>query len=182
LFKLIKSDYRAYGFTAKGLLVSILNFSPFWLVVLYRLSHGLHEKRIPVVPRILRSLGIIFFAAEISPGAEIGPGFRIAHSAGIVIGPKVKAGANLEVFQNVTIGGRDRERNGIIKPVIGDNVSVFAGAKVLGPVMLGSNVSVGANSVVMKDVADNLIVAGIPAVKIGEVDVPHSLRSMGRVV
>ncbi|NQD69027.1 serine acetyltransferase [Bacillus haikouensis] len=182
MFQLIKSDYRAYGFTYKGLFVSILNFSPFWLVVLYRFSHGLYRKKVPLLPRILRSVGIICFGAEISPGAEIGPGFRIAHSVGIVIGPGVKAGANLEVFQNVTIGGRDRERNGVIKPVIRDNVSIFTGAAVLGPVRVGNNVSIGANSVVTKDVEENLIVAGVPAVKIGEINIPHSLRSMGKVI
>ncbi len=88
---------------------------------------------------------------------------------------------NLEVFQNVTIGGRDRESNGILKPSIGDNVTIFTGAAVLGPVRIGDNVSVGANSVVTKDILANLIVAGLPAKKVGEVTVPHSLRSMNRI-
>jgi serine O-acetyltransferase len=127
-------------------------------------------------------MGILFYGAEISYGAEIGPGFRVAHSVGIVIGPKVKAGANLEVFQNVTIGGRDRERNGILKPVIEDNVTIFTGAAVLGPVRVGENVSVGANSVVTKDIAPNLIVAGVPAQIVGKVNIPHSLRSMNNVL
>jgi serine O-acetyltransferase len=182
LFALIKSDYEAYGLTPKGLFVSILNFSTFWLVILYRISHALYKKNVPLLPRIIRSMGILFYGAEISYGAEIGPGFRVAHSVGIVIGPKVKAGANLEVFQNVTIGGRDRERNGILKPVIEDNVTIFTGAAVLGPVRVGENVSVGANSVVTKDVAPNLIVAGVPAQIVGKVNIPHSLRSMNNVL
>ncbi|KSU61018.1 hypothetical protein AS034_15370 [[Bacillus] enclensis] len=181
MFRLIKSDYDAYGLSPKGLIVSLFNFSTFWLVISYRVSHALYKKNIPVLPRLLRSMGILFYGAEISYGAEIGPGFRIAHSVGVVIGPKVKAGVNLEVFQNVTIGGRDRESNGILKPSIGDNVTIFTGAAVLGPVRIGDNVSVGANSVVTKDIPANLIVAGLPAKKVGEVTVPHSLRSMNRI-
>ncbi|MGD6959041.1 serine O-acetyltransferase [Rossellomorea aquimaris] len=182
MFTLIKSDYKAYGLSFKGLIMSVFNFSTFWLVVLYRMSHYLYKKRIPILPRILRSIGIIFYGAEISQGAEIGPGFRIAHSVGVVIGTNVKAGAHLEVFQNVTIGGRDQERNGQIKPIIGDNVTIFTGAVVAGPVTVGHNVSVGANAVVTADIASNLVVAGVPAKPVGEVRIPHSLRSMNRVI
>ncbi|WP_053428997.1 serine O-acetyltransferase [Rossellomorea marisflavi] len=178
MFRLIKSDYRAYGLSPKGLIISFFNASTFWLVVMYRIGHALHVKRVPLVPRIIRSAGIIFYGAEISYGAEIGPGFRIAHSVGVVIGTKVNAGANLEVFQNVTIGGRDQERNGQIKPIIGDNVTIFTGAVVAGPVIIGDNVSVGANSVVTKDIEADVIVAGAPARPVGKVEVAHSLRSM----
>ncbi len=178
MFHLIKSDYRAYGLSPKGLIISFFNASTFWLVMMYRIGHALHVKRVPLIPRILRSAGIIFYGAEISYGAEIGPGLRIAHSVGVVIGTKVKAGANLEVFQNVTIGGRDQERNGQIKPIIGDNVTIFTGAVVAGPVIIGDNVSVGANSVVTKDIQPDVIVAGAPARPVGKVEVAHSLRSM----
>lgn len=182
MFKLIKSDYKAYGLTPTKLISSIFNLSTFWLVVLYRVSSDLHKKRIPLLPRIIRSVGILIYGAEISQAADIGPGFRIAHSVGIVLGPKVKAGSNFELFQNVTVGGRDREINGRIKPSIGDNVTIFTGAVVLGPIEIGDNVSVGANAVVTKDVISNVVVAGAPAKQVGEVSTPHSLRSMNKII
>ncbi len=98
--------------------MSVFNISTFWMVVLYHISHYLHKKRVPILPRIIRSIGIIFYGAEISQGAEIAPGFRIAHSVGVVIGSHVNAGAHLEVFQNVTIGGSDLERNGQINQLL----------------------------------------------------------------
>ena len=61
MFRLIKSDYRAYGLSPKGLIISFFNASTFWLVVMYRIGHALHVKRVPLVPRIIRSAGIIFY-------------------------------------------------------------------------------------------------------------------------
>lgn len=82
---------------------------------------------------------------------------------GIVIGCFVHAGRNLEIFQNVTIGSNRKEKAGRVMPLIGDNVTIGSGAVVVGPIIIGNNVSIGANSYVDKDIPDNAIVAGIPA-------------------
>lgn len=87
----------------------------------------------------------------------------IHHTMGIVIGCFVQAGRNLEVFQNVTIGSNRKEKDGRVMPLIGDNVSIGSGAVVVGPIVIGNNVLIGANSYVDKDLPDNAVVAGIPA-------------------
>lgn len=177
---LIKADYRAYGLTPFSAATGLLTLHSFWLIVSYRLAHWLAGRRVRLLPGMLRALGVLLWSADIAPSASIGPGFRVAHSVGIVIGGGVKAGANLEVFQNVTIGGRDRTRGGVDMPEIGDNVTIFAGAAVLGPISIGHNSAIGANSVVIADIPPDSVVAGVPAAVIGTVGVPHSLRSMGQ--
>jgi serine O-acetyltransferase len=101
----------------------------------------------------------------ISCAAEIGPGFLIAHVGGLVIGAGTRMGKDCDVRHNVTFGGNYNkvDADGRAYPWVGDNVSVGAGAVILGPVRIGSNAVIGANSVVTRDVPDNAIVLGIPA-------------------
>ena len=91
---------------------------------------------------------------------SIGPGLLIKHGFGSVIDAE-KIGKNCLIFQEVVIGYKDRNRTG--KPIIGNNVHIGPGAKILGPVTIGDNVDVGANAVVTGDVPPNSVVAGIPA-------------------
>ncbi|MFQ7342722.1 MAG: serine O-acetyltransferase, partial [Turicibacter sp.] len=77
---------------------------------------------------------------------------------GIIVAPKSKIGANCAIYQQVTIA----EKN-YVAPIIGDNCIIGAGAKIVGNVKVGNNVKIGANAVVVKDVPDNVIVAGVPA-------------------
>jgi len=102
----------------------------------------------------------------ISTFAEIGPGFYIAHVGSLVIGQETRIGRNCDVRQNVTFGGNFNKRDdqGRSQPLVGDNVSFGAGAVVIGPIKVGSNSIVGANSVVTRDVPENVIVSGVPAV------------------
>lgn len=176
----VKDDYQAYGLTVFKMVTGIFGLHTFWLVCIYRLAHWLYKQKVPFIPWVLRAAGIFFYGADIAPNATIGPGFRIAHSVGIVIGGDVVAGKNLELFSNVTIGGREITLKNMKMPALGDNVSVFTNATVLGPIIIGDNVSIGANSVVIKDVAANVSVAGNPAKVIGKIEKAHSLKSMGR--
>ena len=107
---------------------------------------------------------------EINRYADIAPGFRIAHTVGLVIGEGTRIGPNCDVRQNVTLGGNfnKQDENGRTQPWLEDHVSVGAGAVIVGPVKIGSNSIVGANSVVTKDVPNNVIVSGIPAIIIKE--------------
>lgn len=98
------------------------------------------------------------FNCVISFKASIGPKLFLPHPVGIVIGRGVKIGEKVTIYQDVTIG---QNRGGY--PVIGNNVIIYAGAKIVGNIHIGNNVIIGANSVVVDSVPDNTIVAGIPA-------------------
>lgn len=100
---------------------------------------------------------------EIYPETKIGPGFYIEHYGTIFIAPTAIIGCNCTIFQGVTIGANLGGRQA---GVIGDNVVIGAGAKVIGDITVGNNVIIGANSVVTRDVGDNVVVAGVPAVVI----------------
>lgn len=89
---------------------------------------------------------------------EIGPGFLIVHGFSTIIVAKI--GKNCTLLQQITIGFKE-ENDG--PPILGDNVYIGAGAKILGDIKIGNNVKIGANAVVVKDVPDNCTVGGVPA-------------------
>ena len=128
---------------------------------LYRLSHWLYTHRVPILPRICTMLIFLIYNSYIPASAKIGAGTRFGYGGmGVVIHAKAVIGRNCVIGQQVTIGGRSRHPD---VPTIGDNVYLAGGSKVLGPITLGNDVVVGANAVVIKDVADNTVVAGVPA-------------------
>jgi serine O-acetyltransferase len=98
---------------------------------------------------------------EIHPGATIGRSFFIDHGMGVVIGETSEIGDNVTLFHGVTLGGTTWQK-GKRHPTIGNNVVIGAGAKVLGPVKIGDNTRIGANSVVISEIPSNSIVVGIP--------------------
>lgn len=104
----------------------------------------------------------IRYGISIPCGADIGPGLFIGHFGGIVVHPQARIGRCCNLSNGVTIGQANR---GVRKgcPVIGDCVFIGPGAKILGKVIVGSHVAVGANAVVTTDVEDNQVVAGVPA-------------------
>ena len=97
------------------------------------------------------------YSVYFSASAQGGENLSLSHYVGTGIAG-IKIGKNCVIYQNVTLG----KRNGV-GPVLGDNVVIFAGAKVIGGVKIGDHAVIGANSVVVKDVPDNAIVAGVPA-------------------
>jgi len=101
------------------------------------------------------------YGISIPPETVIGSGFYIGHFGGIVVSPKSKIGKNCNISQGVTIGQTNRgSRKGF--PIIGNNVYIGPGAKIIGGVTIGNDVAVGANCVVTKDVPDNAVVVGVP--------------------
>lgn len=102
------------------------------------------------------------YGYEISEFTEIGKGFHIAHSGGLVIHVDSVLGQNVSVSHCVTVGQTVKDGKSST-PVIGNHVYIAPGAKVIGGIKIGSNVAVGANAVVTKDVPDNAVVAGVPA-------------------
>jgi Serine acetyltransferase len=98
---------------------------------------------------------------EIHPGAKIGRGFFIDHGSGIVIGETAEIGDNVTLYQGVTLGGSGKEK-GKRHPTIGNNVTISAGAKVLGSFTVGDYAKIGGGSVVVKPVPPNCTVVGVP--------------------
>ena len=100
---------------------------------------------------------------EIHPAARLGRRFFIDHGMGVVIGETAEVGDDVMLYHGVTLGGRSMEH---VKrhPTVGNRVTIGAGARVLGPVLIGDDVQIGANSVVVKDVPTGAVATGIPAV------------------
>jgi serine O-acetyltransferase len=130
----------------------------------YRLAHILWGN---IATRGLSRLWSQFVRAltgvEIHPGATIGRRFFIDHGMGVVIGETTVIGDDVMIYHGVTLGGRSLSRTKR-HPTLGNRVTIGAGAKVLGPITLGDDVQVGANSVVVKDVPTGFVAIGIPAV------------------
>ena len=163
IFRLLRQDYRANKMTPLGLLFSPFTLSPFWLIIGYRLGHWAVHHSIPVIAYILKGLGVILYGADIHPWATIGPGVRIVHSTGLVIGHAVNIGAGVTLYNKVTLGGTNIEQNGRIMPLIGNDVQIFSGAIVIGPVVIGDHAIIETNAVVLRDIPAGMIAAGNPA-------------------
>jgi serine O-acetyltransferase len=140
----------------------ILTYAGFHALLVYRVSHWLKLRGVPLLPRVLSQLARWLTGVEIHPSAKIGTGFFIDHGMGAVIGETAEIGDYVTLFQGVTLGGTGKER-GKRHPTLGNHVVVGAGAKILGGITIGNNVKIGANSVVLKNVAANSTVIGVPA-------------------
>lgn len=145
-----------------GWLEVLLSYSGWHAVVSYRINHFLKTKlRLPVIPRLFSQITKFLTGVEIHPSATIGKGFFIDHGMGVVIGETTEIGDDVTLFQGVTLGGTGKS-TGKRHPTIGDNVTVGAGAKILGSVTIGDHVKVGAGSVVVHNVPANCTVVGVP--------------------
>jgi serine O-acetyltransferase len=141
-----------------GSLVRLPFYPSLGAVVAYRAASWCWHHRLPPLALWLKAHAIRSAGAEIHPAAALGPGFAIIHSVGIVIGREVVAGANLVVYQGVTLGHTGTVEG---QPRIGDNVRIGAGAQVLGPVTVGDGARIGANAVVLADVPPGEVVTGV---------------------
>jgi serine O-acetyltransferase len=129
----------------------------------HRLAHRMwQEPRLRLLARLLSQTVRAVTGVEIHPGAQLGRRLFIDHGMGVVIGETAVVGDDVLLFHGVTLGGRSMSR-GKRHPTLGDNVTVGAGAKVLGPVEIGSGAQIGANAVVITDVPADYIAVGIPA-------------------
>jgi serine O-acetyltransferase len=146
---------------ARGRLEILLCYPGFHALVLHRVSHRLWRLGLPLLPRLLSQLGRSLTGVEIHPGARIGHGVFIDHGMGVVVGETAVIGNNCLLYQGVTLGGTGKA-TGKRHPTLQDNVVVGAGAKVLGAITVGSNTRIGAGSVLLRDVAPNSTVVGIP--------------------
>ncbi len=130
-------------------------------ILAHRVAHGLHTIGVPVAPRALSMLSRTWTGIEIHPAARIGQGFFIDHGAGVVIGETAQIGSDVTLYQGVTLGGTGFQ-TGKRHPTLEDNVTVGAGAKLLGAITVGHGAKIGANTVVIHDVPPNSTVVGNP--------------------
>ena len=127
----------------------------------YRFAHALWRRRLFLLARWLSQVVRGLTGIEIHPGAQIGPGFFIDHGMGVVIGETAEVGRNVSLYHGVTLGGVSLQK-GKRHPTLEDNVTVGAGAKVLGNIIIGQGSRIGANAVVVKTVPPNSVVVGVP--------------------
>ena len=127
-------------------------------MVIYRLMQWARRWHLAPLEMVFNKLNVIFCNCIIGRGAEFGPGFVLIHSTGVVINGSVRGGRNVYIEHQVTIGAERRN-----SPVIGNDVFIGAGAKVIGSVTVGDGARVGANAVVVHDVPPHSTVVGIPA-------------------
>lgn len=129
-------------------------------IFFYRIGNFCVRHKLPLIPLLMKLIIRIVYNSVIDCSTKIGKGTYLAYGGiGVVIHKKAEIGRNVVIGQQVTIGGRSGLKE---LPTIGDDVYLGAGAKILGNVRVGKNVVVGANSVIIKDVEKNTVVAGVP--------------------
>lgn len=140
-------------------------------IFLIRLSAFFFQHNISIVAKGISLINLMLFGLEVGAKVEIGPGLFIPHTFGIVIGAW-KIGSNVTIYQGVTLGALDLDFAFSEKkrPVIGDDVTIASGAKILGPVTVGSHSIVAANAVVTKNVPRKVVVGGVPAAILREIE------------
>lgn len=171
VWQLISEDMRAWkriGFLGErakhsrlrpsDVITLLWRFPGVRATVVYRLSHAADRRHIRVLPMLLTQHNVRHYGFDVVPGVTIGPGLYIPHPVGTVIMAQ-SIGRNCHIVSNVTIGMRNR----YAFPVIGDDVTIGAGARVLGGITIGNNVNIGANAVVIDDIPDGATAVGIPA-------------------
>lgn len=136
----------------------------------HRISHWLWRHDLKWLARLNSHLARWLTGIEIHPGAKIGHRFFIDHGMGVVIGETAEIGNDVTLYHGVTLGGVSWNK-GKRHPTLGNNVVIGAGAKVLGPFLVGDGARVGSNSVVVKEVPAGATVVGIPARVVQE---PHA--------
>jgi serine O-acetyltransferase len=161
MFDNIREDFQTYDrrWSAQG----------FWVMVVYRFGRWrytirffLMRKFCSLVYKVLFKFAQILTGVELPCEVTIGRNFIIDHFGGIIISGDAKFGDNCRIRNGVTVGlSRVDEKR---CPIVGNNVDIGAGAKLLGSIRVGDNVLIGANAVVLCDVPNNSVAVGVPAV------------------
>ena len=128
----------------------------------HRLAHWLYCHNRKFLARCVSQWSRFWTGIEIHPGAKIGRRLVIDHGMGIVIGETAEVGDDCLLYHGVTLGGTGKDQ-GKRHPTIGNNVLIGTGAKVLGPITVGSNSRIAANSVVLSEIPEDSTAVGIPA-------------------
>ena len=135
----------------------------FKALLYYKISHFFYKKNYFFVSRYISEKAKKKTGIEIHPGAIIGENVYIDHGTGVVIGETAIIGNNVTMFHGVTLGGSGIHTNEKKRhPTVGNNVFIGCGAKLLGNIKIGDNVKIGANTVILSDVPNNVTIVGAP--------------------
>lgn len=152
---------------AQSYLEIILCYAGVHALFFHRISHFLARRCVPILPRFIAYISTIITGIEIHPKAKIGKNFFIDHGTGVVIGETAEIGDNVVIYHGVTLGGRNTDK-GKRHPTIQDNVIIGAGAKILGPVVIGKDTKIAPGAIIISDTAQ------------GAVMVPHIARKVNK--
>jgi serine O-acetyltransferase len=177
MLRLLMSDLRAkanwcYESTRWPAIVKVLLTDGTMAMVLYRAMQWSGRLRLVPLELLFNRLNSILSDCVIGRGADFGPEFVLVHATGIVINGRVRGGARVFIEHQVTIGAERRQ-----SPLLGDDIFIGAGAKVIGSVNVGNGSRIGANAVVVHDVPAGATVVGIPAKIVRVREMPPSDRT-----
>ena len=137
-------------------------------IAIYRISHALYKLGYKVQARFISEIAHSMTGIDIHPAAEISYPCFIDHGTGIVVGETSKIGKRVKIYQCVTLGAvslsNAKELRGVVRhPQVGNDVTIYAGASILGPIKIGNNVTIGSNVFLLKDVPSNMkVIIGEP--------------------
>ncbi len=148
-------------------------------LMVHRLSHRLWGWGLKWLARVVSHISRWLTGIEIHPGAKIGRRFFIDHGMGVVIGETAEIGDDCTLYHGVTLGGTSWDK-GKRHPTLSDNVVVGAGAKVLGPIVIGEGARIGSNAVVVKAVESGATVVGVPGRVVVKKELPNDEQERNR--
>lgn len=163
---------------ARNALEVLLLYQGVHALIWHRFAHWFYKHHMFFIARLISQVSRFLTLIEIHPGAQLGHGILIDHGCGVVIGETTVVGDNCTIYQGVTLGGVGLEK-GKRHPTLGNNVTVGAGAKILGAFEVGDNCTIAANAVLLKPLENDTTAVGIPArpVKVGGVPVPKAMAA-----
>jgi serine O-acetyltransferase len=164
MFERLREDIRTVQQrdpAARSTLEVLLCYPGVHALALHRIAHRLWHAGFTTAARALSHVTRFLTGIEIHPAARLGRGLFIDHGMGVVIGETAEVGDNVTLLQGVTLGGTSDKREKR-HPTLGDNVTVGAGAKIIGAFRIGDNSRIGAGSVVVREVPPNAVVVGVP--------------------
>ena len=173
-FKNLREDVKAAKRNdpaARNAFEILLTYSGVHALSWHRVAHVLHKMKLKLLARCVSQLARFFTGIEIHPAAKIEGGVFIDHGSGVVIGETAEVHKGTVIYQGVTLGGTGKER-GKRHPTIMEDVTLSAGAKVLGGFTVGKGAKIGAGAVVLKEVPPYATVVGVPG-RIVRIRVPE---------
>lgn len=165
IFKTIREDIQTVKErdpAARSSIEVLLLYSGFHAILYHRLAHWFYKRGWFFLARFVSQTSRFLTGVEIHPAVVIGRRLFIDHGSGIVIGETTIIGDDCTLYQGVTLGGTGKDK-GKRHPTLGNNVMVGAGARVLGPFLVGNNSKIAANAVVLEEIPPNSTAVGVPA-------------------
>src|SRR5213595_1994706 len=164
MFDALRGDVRAVRErdpAARSALEVLLCYPGVHALAFHRPAHWLWNHGWLTTARLVSHFARFVTGIEIHPAAKLGPGLFIDHGMGVVIGETAEVGENVTIYQGVSLAGTSLKKEKR-HPTLGNNVTVGAGAKIIGGFTIGDNSRVGAGSVVVREVPPNSVVVGVP--------------------